>query len=225
MTKIAAQSDPQPEQTVFLDEKLRTAWERYGRLIYAVIGLGAVAIVAKGAINYLADQKELAVQRDFAAATTPDAFRQFAIDHRGHPLAALVELKFADESYLNWKFAEATTGYSKAISDLPAGPFQDRARLGLAMSQFRDGKASDAEATLRQILNDDTQLKALRCEAGYDLADIAASTGRVDDVQKLAERLMQIDPTSPFAERAFALRSENPASAPSSAAIAAPASH
>ena len=225
MTKIAAQSEPKPEPTVFLDEKLRTTWDRYGRLIYAAIALGALAIIAKGALDYLAYQKELAVQREFAAATTPDAFRQFANDHRGHPLAALVELKFADESYLNWKFAEATTEYSKAIADLPAGPFQERARLGLGMSQFRDGKAADADATLKQILNDDTQLKALRCEAGYDLADIAASNGRVDDVQKLAERLMQIDPTSPFAERAFALRSENPASPVSPAAIAAPASH
>ena len=225
MTKIAAQSESQPEPTVFLDEKLRTTWERHGRTIYAVIALLAVAIIAKGTMDYLAGQKELAVQRDFAAAKTPDAFKQFAIDHQGHPLAALVELKTADESYLSWKFADATTGYTKAIADLPAGPFQERARLGLGMSLYRDGKTAEAEATLKVILNDDSQLKALRCEAGYDLADIAASAGRVDDVQKLAERLMQIEPTSPFAERAFGLRSEIPAGASSSAAIAAPVSH
>jgi hypothetical protein len=92
------------------------------------------------------------------------------------------------------------------------------------MSQVRDGKSAEAEASLRQILNDESQLKTLRCEAGYDLADIAASTGRLDEVQKLAERLMQIDPTSPFSERAFALRSESGAPA-TGTAIAAPATH
>jgi hypothetical protein len=224
MTKIAAPSDPKPEETVFLDEKLRMAWERYGSLIYVLCGLGIAVIIAKEGLNYLSAQKEIAVQKDFAAATTPDAYKQFVTEHRGHPLAALVELKFADESYLNWKFGEAATEYSKAIADLPPGPFQDRARLGLAISQGRDGKAADAEAGLRLILNDDSQLKSLRCEAGYDLADFAASKGRFDEVQKLAERLMQIDPTSPFEERAFALRSENPAPA-ASTAIAVPASH
>jgi tetratricopeptide (TPR) repeat protein len=225
MPNIAAPSDPKPEETVFLDVKLRMAWERYGNLVYVLCGLGAAAILAREGLKYLADQKELEVEKEYAAATTPEAYKQFAADHRGHPLTALVELKFADESYQNWKFADATAGYGKAIVDLPPGPFQDRARLGLALSQARDGKLGDAEATLRQILNDDSQLKSLRCEAGYDLADIAASSGRAEDVQKLAERLMQIDPTSPYAERAFALRSELPAQAPSAPAIAVPGSH
>jgi thioredoxin-like negative regulator of GroEL len=178
-------------------------------------------------LNYLAAQKELGIEKEYAEATSPDAYRQFVAEHRGHPLAALVELKFADEDFQSAKYAEATTAYSKAVADLPAGPFLARAKLGLAMSQARDGKTGDADAGLRQILNDDNQLKSVRCEAGYDLAELAVSSGRGGDVQKLAERLMQIDPSSPFAERAFALRSEfpAPAPAPSAPAIAVPARH
>jgi hypothetical protein len=57
------------------------------------------------------------------------------------------------------------------------------------------------------LLNDTTLLKQIRCEAGYHLASVAAAAGRNADVQKFAEQVMQIDATSPFAERAFALRS------------------
>jgi hypothetical protein len=223
MTKIAAPSDPQPAQTVLLDEKLRIAWERYGAVIYVICGLGAAAILAKGGLNYLAAQKELGVQKDYAAITTPDGDKQFIAEHRGHPLAALVEMKIADEAYMTGKFPEAVTDYEKAVIDLPAGPFKSRARLGQAMAQEQSGKTSDAEGNLRLILNDENELKSVRCEAGYDLAEIAVSSGRGAEVEKLAERLMQIDPTSPFAERAFALRSEISGPGASAPAIAVPA--
>jgi hypothetical protein len=44
------------------------------------------------------------------------------------------------------------------------------------------------------------------------------AAGRTAEVEKLAEQLMQIDPSNPFAERAFALRAEMPAPAPAPAA-------
>ena len=74
-------------------------------------------------------------------------------------------------------FADAVAGYERAIADLPAGPFQARARLGLAMAQAQSGRTADAEAGLRQILNDTSQLKAIRCEAGYHLAEARRRRG------------------------------------------------
>jgi hypothetical protein len=143
----------------------------------------------------------------------------------GPPLAGLAELTVADDAYPR-HYADAASGYDKAVADLPAGPFQSRAKLGLAMAQALSGKTSDAEAALRQIVDDPNQLKAIRCEAGYHLAGLAVAAGRTAEVQKLAEQLMQIDPTSPFAERTFALRSELPeeaAPSPSAPSIKLPA--
>jgi len=201
--------DPQPAETpVFLDEKLRLAWERYGSFFYILCVVIALGIVAKGGLAYLAQQREIKTQQAYAACSTPESFRQFVTEHPGHPLTALVELKFADEAYEGGKFAEAVTDYDKAAMDLPAGPFQDRAKLGFAISQARAGRTAEAQVSLKLILNDETQLKTVRCEAGYNLAGIAISDGHPADVQKLAEQLMQIDPTSPFSERTFALRTE-----------------
>jgi len=223
MTKTQAASDNKPaEAPVLLEDRLKQAWERYANAIYVLCGLVIAGLIAKGGLDYLNAQKELEIEKEYAACTTTDAFKAFAAGHRSHPLGALVELKLADEAFITGKFAEAVTNYEKAVGDLPAGPFQSRAKLGLAMSEVRSGRSADAEAGLRKVLNDAAEYKAVRCEAGYDLAEIAVAAGRPNEVQNLATQLMQIDPTSPFAERAFALRSELGPSAGSAPAIAVP---
>ena len=224
MTNTEAASDKKPaEAPVFLEDRLKQAWGRYANAIYVLCGLIVAGMIAKGGLDYLNVQKELEIEKEYAACTTPDAFKAFAAEHRNHPLGALVELKLADEAFINGKFAEAVANYEKAVADLPAGPFQSRAKLGLAMSQVRSGKTADAEAGLRKILNDAAEYKAVRCEAGYDLAEVAVAGGHPNEVQNLATQLMQIDPTSPFAERAFALRSELGPAAGSAPVIAVPA--
>jgi hypothetical protein len=175
-------------------------------MVYVVCGLIAAAILAKGGIDYLAAQKELTIQKEFAACTTSESYKSFSAAHPGHPLSALVDLRVADEFYAYGKFSDAATSYERAVETLPAGPFQARARLGLAVSQAQAAGRADAGMGLRKLLNDETQLKAIRCEAGYHLAVLAVAAGRVGEVQKLAEQLMQIDPSSPFAERTFQLR-------------------
>jgi hypothetical protein len=222
-----------PENTPIepsMDQRLRTFWGRYGNLIYLVCGLVALAILAKGGMDYLSNQKELTIQKDFAAATTSEQYKAFAADHPGHPLASLVDLRTADEAYIDGKYPDAVASYEKAVSALPAGPFQARARLGLAMAQAQAaGGRPEGETGLRQLLSDESELKSIRCEAGFHLAEIAVASGRTGEVQRLAEQMMQIDPSNPFSERAFQLRAAIPESAapaaPSMPSIAIPASH
>ncbi len=219
-------SDPNAEPVpVPADVAFWQFWERNRNTIYVVIGVILVAILAKGGWDYMLIHKELATRQEYADCSTPESFRAFAANHPGHPLAAMAELNVADDAYGAGHFGDAVADYERAVADLPAGPFQDRAKIGLAMSQQLSGKAADAETGLRQILNDASRLKAIRCEAGYHLASLAEAAGRPAEVEKLAEQLMQIDPSNPFAERAFALRAEMPAQPgplPSGSAISLP---
>ncbi len=211
MTKTHVPSKPTTSEIPDpLEEKLRLAWARYGNLIFILCGLVAAAILAKGGMEYLAAQKEVNIQKDYAACTSPDSLKTFAAAHPGDPLAGLAELRVADAAYGSGSFADAAAGYSSAVADLPAGPFKGRARLGLAMAQAQSGRAPEAETGLREVLNDETELKPIRSEAAYHLAGLAVAAGRTGEVQKLAERMMQIDPSSPFAERMMALRASVP---------------
>jgi hypothetical protein len=201
---------PSPEET------LRNAWGRYGNLVYILCGAVALGILAKGGIDYINAQKELGIQKEFMECVSADSFKAFVANHPGHPLTGVSELFVGDNYYVAAKYPEAAGAYAAAVVDLPPGPVQAHARLGLAMAQAQSGKAADAEATLRQILNDTSLVKTYRCEAGYHLAVLSIADGRSADVGNIAQQVLQIDPASPFAERTFALRSALPGSPDSS---------
>jgi hypothetical protein len=207
MTPQATPSDPnQARASQSPEEFLKQAWGRYGFAFYVLCGAVAVGILAKGGLDYLNVQKELGIQKDFSACVSNDSFRDFAAAHPGHPLTGVAELTVADNLYSAGKYSDAVSVYSSAVADLPKVPVLGRAKLGLAMSQALAGKTADAEVGLRLLLNDAGQLKTIRCEAGYHLAGIAVAAGRGADVQAIAEQVMRIDATSPFAERTFSLR-------------------
>jgi hypothetical protein len=207
MTTPATPSAPkQAETPLSPEESLKQAWGRYGSFIYLLFGAVAIGILGKGGWDYLNAQKELGIQKEYSLCVSTDSFRAFAANHPGHPLTGAAELTVADYSYAAGKFAEALGAYTSAVADLPSGPIQARARLGMAMSLALTGKASEAESDLRKLMNDTSVLKTLRCEAGYHLAMLAIGAGRGGEVQGIAEQLLKIDPESPFAERAFTLR-------------------
>ncbi len=66
---------------------------------------------------------------------------------------------------------------------------------------------------LKQLSGDAGQLKAIRTEAAYHLVSLAADAGKADEVKNYLEQLMQIDPASPWTQRAAALRLGLPATA------------
>jgi hypothetical protein len=197
------------------EQRLRQAWERYGGLVYFACALVALAILAKGGWEYLNVQKELGIQKEYSECVTPDSYLSFAAKHPGHPLAGVAEETVADNSFANGNYPDALKSYSLAVNDLPDGPVKGHARLGQAMSLDLTGKTAESEADFRQIMNDTTQLKTIRCEAGYHLAQVVLAAGRGADVPKITEELMKIDASSPFSERAFMLR---PPGAPAAAA-------
>jgi hypothetical protein len=207
MPMTAAPSSPKDAETVPSPEvRLKQAWERYGGLVYFACGVVALGILAKGGWDYLNVQKELGIKKEYLECTTPDSYLSFAAKHPGEPLSGVAEETVADNSYTSGKYGDALRAYTSAIADLPVGPIRSHARLGQAMCLDLTGKPVDAEANFRLIMEDAAELKTIRCEAGYHLAGIAVAAGRGADVPKIAEELMKIDASSPFAERTFMLR-------------------
>lgn len=199
------------------EERFFKVWEANRSAIFVLAGVVILAILAKGAWGYFADQKEAQVRQSYAEAATPEALKAFVQAHDGHPLAGAASLKLADGAYEGAKYGEAATEYQAAISSLPAGPLVARARLGLAMAQIASGKAADGEALLKQLSSDTTLPNAVRSAASYQLASIAASAGRNDEALHLADTVAELDQVGWWAQRAFALRNRLTASAPAAA--------
>lgn len=210
---------PAPVVGPSFEDRLHTFWEKNRSAILGACGLVLLAIIAKGAWDYLARQKELDVQRAYAAASTSEQLKTFASAHPDHELGAVAQLRLADEAYAAGKSADAIAGYDKARGILKDGPLGARARLGIALAKLQAGNAAEGTKALQEIANDANQLKGARAEAVYHLASLAAERGDAAEVQKLSDQLMQIDASSPWSQRVMALR----ASLPAQAATAAPA--
>ncbi|MBC7369515.1 MAG: tetratricopeptide repeat protein [Undibacterium sp.] len=201
-----------------LEDKLHGFWKKNGTAVIALCVLVLVGIVAKGGWDYMAAQKEAGVQTDYAAATTPEKLKSFAAAHSGHSLAAVAQLRLADDAYTAGKAADAITGYEQVIATLKTGPLATRAKLGVAMAKISAGQTAEGETALKSLASDVAQAKGVRAEAAYQLASLAAEAGRAEDVKKYSDQVAQIDPASPWTQRAMTLRASLPV-APAAAAV------
>ena len=203
------------------EDKLRLFWGKNRTAIYVLCLAIALAIIGKGAWDHLARAKELEVGKAYAAATTPDQLKAFAAANAGHELAAVAQLRMADDAYKAGKAADAVAGYEKALSTLKEGPLAARAKMGLALSHLQAGKATEAAKELALLADDANQFKAVRTEATYHLTSLAVEAGNAVDAQKYVDQIMKIDVSSPWTQRAMALRASLPVTAAPAAAPAA----
>jgi len=212
---VPAEASP----VITFEDRVRGFWASYQKVIYALCAVVVLAIVGKGAFEYLEEQREEGVRKAYAAATTPDQLKAFVAAHASHALAGVAHLRMGDDAHKAGKAADAAASYEKAAGILKSGPLAARARVGQALSHVLAGKAADGSKVLAQIAGDEKEFKAVRAEAIYHLCSLAAEAGQVDEVQKRVDELMKLDVSSPWTQRAMSLR----ASLPAAAAPAAPA--
>jgi predicted negative regulator of RcsB-dependent stress response len=196
------------------EDKLRLLWKRHSTLIIAFCVVVAVAIVGYGLWERQEASEEADLESAYAAASTPEALKSFADAHPEHTLAATAYLRMGDDAFATGKTADAQTNYEKALKIFKDGPLASRTKLGLAITKVVGGKATEGAADLKQLVDDANQFKGIRAEAAYHLASLAAESSNGADVQKYSDLLMQIDPASPWTQRAMVLRADFPTIAP-----------
>jgi hypothetical protein len=204
------------------DEALLGFWEKYREIIVAACIIVLVGIIGWNGWNYFSEQKEAGIERDYAEATTPDKLRAFVDAHPSHGLAGVAELRVADAAYQAGQTADAVTAYDRAASLLKTGILAARAQLGEAIAKIQGGQAAEGVAALHQLADDPKQFANIRAEAYYQLASLAAEAGRASEVQQISTQMMQVEPSSPWTQRAFGLQAKVPvtAGAPATAAAA-----
>jgi predicted negative regulator of RcsB-dependent stress response len=206
-----------------LEDHLRLFWEKYARLILTVILAVAIIIVGRGFYRVMLERRAEAVQAAYAAATTESQLQDFIAANPIDPLAGVAQLRLADGAYLAGNFSVAAAGYTKTLPLLAGTLLAPRAQLGIAVSQLQSGEKATATAALTQIADAGNLPKAIRAEAAYDLAVLAAAAGQTNEVIRLTVQIATIDPTSQFAERVSELTSHLSAPAPDAAGTTAPA--
>lgn len=189
------------------EETLHRIWTQYGRIIVAACVVVLLVILGNGVFNYLAGQKEVEIRQAYAAASSPEKLKAFAVAHAGHPLAGVATLQSADTAYEAGQGAEALTHYEVAAKSLAGTPLAGRAQLGRAMALLLAGRTTDGESALQQLADQASVAAAVRVEAAYHLAILGQTAGRTEQVRRLTDQIMQIAPASTWAQRALLLTS------------------
>lgn len=195
---------------LYYEEKLQSFWKKNRNTILAACAAVLLVVAGRGIWEIFTAQHEKNIRAEYAAAATPEKLRAFAREYAGHRLAGAAHLRLADEEYSSGKYADALADYELAAGALRGTPFAGRAQLGQAVCKVRSGLTADGVTQLKQLAADLTQLQAVRAEAAYFLASIAADDGRAEDAKKFADQVQQIDPQGIWAQRALALRANLP---------------
>ena len=194
-----------------LEDSLRLSWQKHSRWIVGVCVVVALVLIGEGLMRYLAAQKETEIQSAYADAATPDQLKAFITAHPDHRLAGVAELRLADEAFAAGDFAGAQSQYDRVAKLLLNSPLGQRAQLGAAMATLQAGQTAEAVATLKQIADDAGKLRAIRAEAAYTQAAIAADAGHTDELTRLFLQISTIEPNGMWMQRAMALQARQPA--------------
>jgi len=206
------------------EDKLREFWDGNRTAIFALCVLILLAITGKGLWEFYQVRREHSIAAEYAKATTNDQLKAFVASHEGHVLGGVGNLRLADEAYAAAKFADAVSLYERALGALKTGHLALRARMGVAVSKLQAGDRAAGEGALKALGADLTLPAAIRAEATYHLASLAAEAKDSATLQTLIEQLNAIAPESLWAQRASILRASQALAAPSVAAPVAPAS-
>src|SRR5262245_31699510 len=101
---------------VSFEDKMRLFWEKNQKIAYGLCVVVLLVILGREGWQYMGRQKELDLEKAYAAATTPEQQKAFAAAHPDHALGGIAYLQIADEAYKAGKGADAVAAYDKAIA-------------------------------------------------------------------------------------------------------------
>lgn len=190
-------------------DSVRTMWEKNRNGIIVVCVAILLGILGREGWAFFSAARDRGVREEFAAAGSDAAkLEKFAAENSGHPLAGAALLLVADGKYEAGNYGAAETAYDKAAGVLKMDVLLGRAKLGAAVSKLAGGNAAGGETALKGVQADVSLPAAIRAEAAYHLASLAAEAGNKDEAIRLIDELTKLDATGPWTQRAVPLRAK-----------------
>lgn len=189
------------------EDRVYLFWNNYKGVVVGGALVLLLAVVAKTSWEVYEKSKEAAIADAYAAISDTKDFPAFIAAHPKHPLAAVAQIRIADEHYQADRSAEAAEAYLAAASILPASdPLGARARLGAAMSQLRAKELEKGRQALASLADDTSALASFRAQAAYQHAVSLGESGDTEAAIAAIEKAISLDKIGSWAQRAQNLR-------------------
>lgn len=200
--------DAEGSADLAFEDRISMYWLENKSFVTGCIVLLALIIVGFNGTriyqNYASEQQAA----DYQTALTEDSLAGFAGNYSELTLGGFAALKVADAAYLEEDFTRALEFYTEASSILVGTPLADRAQLGQALAQYKNGDNETALTALEALANNPAATEGIRAEAAYYLAITAFSEGRTEDFKNFADQVNSFEQASRWQQRLFAYSQE-----------------
>jgi predicted negative regulator of RcsB-dependent stress response len=172
-------------------------------------GWGAAALVAIGLVAGFVLWRQAAKQEAAGEAFSkvfvpmalaggprgenPEAYLKVAADHPNSQAAIRAVLFAAGGFFVEGKFAEAQTQFTRLAHELRENPLQGEALLGIAACLDAQGKTNEAVTAYRDLV-DHHPTDVVYPQAKFALANLYLAQGKPDDARRAFEELVTKDP-------------------------------
>ncbi len=184
-----------------LEDPLHEWWQKNGKSLIA----GAVIVVLGTGLIFglraYRQSQETALQVAFNEAVATDSLGSYALENAGHPLGGVAALQTANAAFEAGEWDRAHDFYSLAVDALKGSPLQGKARLGVAISESKQGNDAAAEQVLATLADDQNAFPAARAEALYFLSLLALSADDRAAFDRWSGKLSEIDQAGRWSSR------------------------
>lgn len=142
-------TDPVLETQVF--------WERYKKVVFAVLVLALLTVAAWGAYRFYSDRRAETAAGLLATAKTATDYQKVIAQYGATPASQSAYLFLAEEQRKEKKFSEANTTLQSFIDKYPKHQLKGTARMAMAANLESLGKPDEALIVYQRLATDDPQ--------------------------------------------------------------------
>ena len=191
------------------EDKIFLLWNDYKRLIVGALAVIVLVFAGWGIAAWLQGQREQQITAAYQTALSIDERKAFAEEYAPHPLAGAALLEVADYHFSNGEYNDAVRYYQSAADLLP-DVIAGRAKIGIGASFALNGETQAALEHFESVARDVTNFSAVRAEAHYHAATLAAELGQFDTARDHIARISELDHSQLWASRARSLEQSFP---------------
>lgn len=194
-----------------IEDRMWLYWQKNRHLIIGGIVLALIAVLAVAGFRVYQEASHSRMQQAYASAQTEGDLLAFGKQYANRTLGGFALLEVADQAFEDGKFDEARGLYRQAATSLSGSAFGDRALLGAGIAAIKSGDKAAGEDILGDLGRRANALEAVRAEAAYYLALLAADREDFSTARLWIERIEAMQFAGIWGQQAAFLRMSHPA--------------
>ena len=195
------------EESFPFEEKVWLFWEKYRNWIVIGIAAAVIGIAGTQIDQYLQEKRIEEQQNAYLQSIEQNTNDVFSEKYPKSALSGLTRLSKADDTYSEKQYETSLQHYKKAKNAFSQPLLKQRARIGMALSQYQLGNTGEATTLLDQAAYDPkNEYQALRAEALYHLSVINLDKGEFSAAEAHLNEIEAMEQSGIWSTRARLLR-------------------